>query len=381
MSQLKNRLAVRIGLFLLSAAYFSFTFYEMTVALLHNGHPGTVAYWVWVTDTTGILGMGFRSAAGVIALITCLFFLVKRDLSRAEILMSIRIVILLEALYWFVSFFPSGLWGLTTLGTTLGANAQSLTFIVNTTIPCLFESIAIPTVFSLLFLKLNAKNLYSDAIKWGFAAGTIYIFVFWLDNFCNWAATVYMKGVSYITVFPNNAANLFSFAATSGGLLALALISSYLTLRIMRATGPIRVDLRKIGAIILFFGFYFEMIFMLWIYLGSVGGWSTWYAWFLGHNADLWLMMAPLVGISLFLESEKTKLYNWVVLSAQTVSIMFYGVFLAAYALALPTNNVLIDKTAYRTPLAVLGGLLILLILVCVILLIRTTINTRKSSS
>ena len=60
-----------------------------------------------------MLGMGFRFAAGIIAVLTALFFLLKKDLSRAETLMSLRWIVILEALYWFVGLFPSGLWGLT----------------------------------------------------------------------------------------------------------------------------------------------------------------------------------------------------------------------------------------------------------------------------
>ena len=35
----KSSLSFRIGLFIASIAYFSFTFYEATVAVLHNSHP------------------------------------------------------------------------------------------------------------------------------------------------------------------------------------------------------------------------------------------------------------------------------------------------------------------------------------------------------
>jgi len=373
MSSLKSSLAFRIGIFLAALAYFSFTFYECTVGILHNAHPGTATYWVWVTDTTGMLGMGFRAAAGLIALITSLFFLLKKDLSKLETLMSLRWIILLEALYWFVSLFPSGLWGLT----RPSFSGQSLTFLIDTTVPCLFESIAIPVVFSILFLKLSEKNLYSSAIKSGFVAGTIYIYVFWLNNMCNWVATVIGKGASYITLFP---ANLFSFIVTSAGLLALALFSTYQTMKTVRLADATKIDLKKAGTIIVSFGLYFDVIFMLWIYLGSVGGWSTWYAWFLGHNADLWLMMAPLAGLPLFLNNGKSKVLKNLILSTQTLGVLFYGVFLAAYTFALPTNNVLIDHDTYRIPLAIFGGLLIILTFVCLAvsyLQKRQTVATR----
>jgi hypothetical protein len=373
----KSSLALRVGLFIASLAYFSFTFYEATVGVLHNAHPNTASYWVWVTDSAGMLGMGFRFAAGIIAVLTALFFLIKKDLSRAETLMSLRWIVILEALYWFVGLFPSGLWGLT----RPFAGGQSNLFLIDTTIPCLFESIAIPLVFGVLFLKLNERDLSRGALKWGLIAGTVYIYVFWLNNMCNWVATVIGKGVNYIVLFPGNAANLFSFLVTSVGLLALALFATYFTVRTIRNGQTGGIDLKKVGAIMVFFGLYFDAIFMLWIFLGSVGGWSTWYAWFLGHNADLWIMALPLVGIPLLLSATtKGKLARSLSLFSQGVGLLFFGVFLAAYALALPTNNVLIDQAAYRIPLAIFGGLLLVLILVSLAISALKKKETRQNN-
>jgi len=357
MLDLRDNLTLRIGLFIASLAYFSYTFYESTVALLHNTHPGTTTFWVWVTDTTGLLGMGFRTAAGLIAVLTTLFFLVKRDLSKAETLASIRWIVILEALYWFVSLFPSGLWGLTR--PVIGGISN--TFFIDTTIPCLFESIALPIVLGVLFFQLNEKCLSKGALKWGLIAGTVYIYVFWLNNLCNWVATVIGKGVNYLLLFPQNLPNLFSFIVTSVGLLGLALFATYFTVKTVRKGHMDKIDVKRAGAIIVFFGLYFVVIFELWIFLGSVGGWSSWYAWFLGHDADLWIMALPLAGIPLLLSSSTIKQVKVLSLLAQTSGLLFFIVFLAAYAFALPTNNVLISQMAYRIPLAIFGGLLLIL--------------------
>jgi hypothetical protein len=366
MFDVKSNLTVRVGLFILSLAYFSFTFYQCTVALLHNAHPGTASYWVWVTDSTGILGMGFRFAAGIIAVLTSMFFLIKKDLSREETLMSLRWIVLLEALYWFVSLFPSGLWGLTQLGQHISGQFSGLasTFLINTTIPCLFESIALPIVLGALFFQITEKRLSKGAFKWGLIAGTMYIYVFWLNNLCNWVSTVMMKGTDYILLFPQNAWNLFSFVTTSFGLLALALFATYFSAKSIRSGQMEKTSLKSIGAIIVFFGLYFDGIFMLWIYAGSVGGWSTWYAWFLGHNADLWLMTLPLAGLPFLLITIKQNQSKILSFLTQGIGLIFYGVFWAAYAFALPTNNVLIDHDAYRIPLGIFGGILLILIFV-----------------
>ena len=181
--------------------------------------------------------------------------------------------------------------------------------------------------------------------------------------------------------FSENAANLFSFLVTTFGLLALALFATYFTAKTIRTGQMDRIDLKKVGVITVFFGLYFDAIFMLWIFLGSVGGWSTWYAWFLGHNADLWIMTLPLVGIPLLLSATtKNKLAKGLSLFSQGVGLLFFGVFLAAYALALPTNNVRIDQAAYRIPLAIFGGLLLILILVSLAISTLKKQDTRQNN-
>jgi hypothetical protein len=46
-------------------------------------------------------------------------------------------------------------------------------------------------------------------------------------------------------------------------------------------------------------GLYFAVHYVMWILLGSAGGWGTWYAWMMGHNLDLWAMFLPIVGVLL----------------------------------------------------------------------------------
>jgi hypothetical protein len=45
---------------------------------------------------------------------------------------------------------------------------------------------------------------------------------------------------------------------------------------------------------------------LTWIFFGRDQLWSEWFAWFLGHNMDLWIIAIPLVGLPL-LYSEKNK--------------------------------------------------------------------------
>ena len=58
-----------------------------------------------------------------------------------------------------------------------------------------------------------------------------------------------------------------------------------------------QINLRTVGLIITAFGLYFNIIYVMYLFLGPVGGWGMWYAWFTGHNLDLWLMALPFAGL------------------------------------------------------------------------------------
>jgi len=88
----KSDWAFKIGLFLVVVFWFSFTIYQLVKAT-YNGID------IPFTDVPAAIGVGFRVAAGFIALITLLFYMVKRDLSKPEGLTSLRWVLLLEAVY------------------------------------------------------------------------------------------------------------------------------------------------------------------------------------------------------------------------------------------------------------------------------------------
>ena len=135
----------------------------------------------------------------------------------------------------------------------------------------------------------------ADALKWGLIAGTVYVFVFWLNNTGMWLATLLTKGTEYIGAYPEN---LLSFVLTIYGLPVLAAFAAYYTGKSI-AAGPEafeKLNPRPIGALIIALGLYFLWNYLTWIFFG---GWSDWYAWFLGHNLDLWMLSLPLVGLPL----------------------------------------------------------------------------------
>jgi hypothetical protein len=281
---------LRIGLLLVSFSWFSFTLYEFTSGIIHREIS---PMWILVTDTPGVLGLGFRTVAGFIAVVTILFYIFKRDLSGSEAIMSLRLIVIIEAAYY-LSIFPSGVWGFATYYDTR--------FLIETGLPCIVESIVIPVVLVKMFFELNPNKTARGAIKWGLILGNAYLFVFWLNNTCNWIPTIMEKGTEYVSLYP---VNLLSFGITIIGLLLLALFTAYFSKRSVGAETLTKLNLRKVGMIVTAFGLYFDLNYLLWLFFGSVGGWSTWYAWFLGHNMDLWALSLPLVGLPLLFRRKE----------------------------------------------------------------------------
>ena len=79
--------SLRLGMFLVSLSWFSYMLYEFANGVINRG-PLKV-FFILVTDVPGCIGIGFRTAAGFIALVTVLFYVVRRDLSKPEALMAL----------------------------------------------------------------------------------------------------------------------------------------------------------------------------------------------------------------------------------------------------------------------------------------------------
>jgi len=289
----KSNYSIRTGLFLTALAWFGYTFYELTNSLFHNAHPSsTHPVWTWLLgqETGGTIGLGLRTAGGLVAVIAALFYLVKRDLSEPEALMALRLIVIFEAGYW-ISF----LFALSPQGFT-----HFSSFIENN-LPVTVQATLLPAVLIVLFFQLTPKRAATGGLKWGLISGTVYILVLWLNNAGNWIAALMVKGMDYIISYP---ANLFSFGLTVVGLLLLILYSAYFTKKTIAQHDIAGLNLRSVGLIITAFGLYFDIIYVMFLSLGAVGGWGMWYAWFTGHNLDLWLMALPMAGLPFLLQSK-----------------------------------------------------------------------------
>jgi hypothetical protein len=290
---------LRVGLLLASLSWFSYMLYEFTNGIINRG-PLTV-FWILVTDVPGCIGMASRAGAGFIAVVAILFYAVRRDLSKAEAFMALKLAVLFEAGYWFLSFFMSGVMGLGFFAAPNQTFGGLIVMMIENTLPCFVQSIGLVAVLVKLFLELNPNKPAKNAIKWGLIAGTFYIFVFWLNNTGNWIAALSAKGIGYITLYP---ANLFSFVITTVGLLLLALYAAHFSKKSFGAESLAELNLHTVGVIMTLVGLYFGGLYVMWIFLGSVGGWGTWYAWLLGHNLDLWAMSLPFIGLPLLFKRK-----------------------------------------------------------------------------
>jgi hypothetical protein len=298
---------LKVGLLLVAVSWFAFTFFRFISAVIHSANA---PWYIMTTDTLGAVGLGFRTVAGFLALVTIVSYFFLRNISKVEAILSLRWILLLEATYYAVTFLPSALWGVSDnpFSNQYGELAGNL---VANFFPCLLEGILIPVVLLNLFTKLGFQKPATVAVKAVLTAGTAYLVVYWFDNTANWIFAVMDKGLDYVSL----PLNLLSFLVTVVGLAALAIYAGYFTKK-SHANDWRTLSFPKIGAVVTLLGLYYGGIYLMWILVGSVGGWSPWYMGFLGHNVNLWLMTLPLVGVPL----------------------IFYGLAKASVAAKLPQN-------------------------------------------
>ena len=292
---------LRFGLLLVTLSWFMFTFYQFAKSALYGSPPG-FNFWLVLTDNAAIIGLGFRTAGSLMAVIAVLFYVFNRDLSKPEATMTLRWILVAEVAYW-LSLFPSGIWGILPVSENAVSSGLGLVFVIETGIPCLVDSLLVSAVLIKLFLELNPNKSTEGAIKWGLISGTVLVFVCWFDNTSNWLAAVLQKGVEYVTLYP---INLLSFVFTSVGLLLLTLYMASVAWKSVGTEDWHDLDLKKIGIIIVGMGLYFDVVYLLWIFFGTAEIWGLWYQWILGHNMNLWVLSLPLAGIPLLFHRKRT---------------------------------------------------------------------------
>ncbi len=299
MTEAKTVTPLKVGLLIVVATYFLFTLHAMFTLQWWNewNFRGTFNFGVFITDVAAFPGLVVRFIGSLIAFLAVSYTLIKKGLPQSYSYKLLKVVLVLEALYW-LTLLPSGIWG--ALPSAFGFN---LSFFASTGLPCLVASIGIPISLFALVKNLGINKPQKAAIKWSMIAGIFYILSLWLNNSGMWIVMVIQKGFGYVLSSPQY---LLSLSITWGGLLALAIFTAYFAKRSIGTEQVQNLSFRTIGAILTALGLYYLWNYLAWIFFG---GWNQWYAWILGHNLDLWLLSLPLFGIPL-LFAYKADLKN-----------------------------------------------------------------------
>jgi hypothetical protein len=307
--------------------------------------------------------------AALITVLTISFFVARKDLSKSELLMSIRWIILGEAVFM-MALFPCVVWS---FAIAFGSSSTvGLGSFIESTLPVFVESVIIPIVLLKTFLELDPNKPTRKVIKWALIAGTVYLFMFWINNTGNWIGATERKGIEYVIMYPDH---ILSLGLTIVGLLALAAYSAIYTKKSTTADSFDRSHIRKAGAIITLLGLYFLLNYVAWLFLGTDAKWSTWYAWLLGHNMDLWLLSLPLIGIPLMYTDRfmpvLSKKFNVLIYAIEGVGAMFMGLFVTVYVAGitqLPDYVVFHSEPTVRLAMSIIGALLLALVIIAFII-------------
>ena len=303
----------KIGLLIATLAYFLFTFHAMfTLSWIGEWERiggGAFSTMILVEDISATIGLVFRFAGSIIALVAMAVYLAKKGLAKSTAYKAVRAVLVFEGIYWLGLIATTG-YSVLMFGRFLFSGA-SLSIILDSllfsAIATTIEGIVLPIVLFVLAFKLAPNKPLRGSIKWATIGGLILIVVFWLVYTGIWVSVIQSKGIEYLWVTVENGIaeshpeHLVSFATTAVGLLALAIYAGYFIKKSAKTEILSDLKLGMAGAIVLTLGIYFLWNYVSWIVFAG-DTWNDWYAWFLGHNMDLWLLSLPLVGLPLLLK-------------------------------------------------------------------------------
>jgi hypothetical protein len=297
---------LKIGLLIVAIAYFLFTVHgTFTIEWIGEwdriATPGSfLSMVILVEDVAGFVGFLFRLAASLAALIGVILYFQRKSLSAQTVNKILRVVFVGEAVYW-LGLLPSGVLGFYLDASSQLPPLQLVPSILTNDTALLIQSIVIPVLLVKLAYESGPNKPAKKAIKWGLITGTVYILAFWLTNTGLWLLTIFSSGVDYLISYPEN---LLSLIVTAFGMFALTVYAAYFTKKSIGAETVEQLKRKPVGVIITGLGLFFFWNYLSWVFFGRDATWSLWYAWFLGHNLDLWMLALPLVGLPLLFERK-----------------------------------------------------------------------------
>lgn len=309
MAQQKFYSPLKVGLLIVVIAYFLFTLHA-TFTLEWIGEwdrigGGGFRIAIFVEDITAFICLIFRFAASIIAFGAITFYFIKKGLSTLATYKILKIVIIFEAIYWLglsaTTFFTAQSFTRILVSQPIDVVLNSLSVSL---IPSVVEAIILPIVLFSLAFKLSPNKPLKGIIKWSLITGIFYVLALWLVYTSIWIGVIRQKGLEYLTARPEN---MITFALTAFGLVSLAIYMAYFTRKSSGIQTVQELKLRTIGAIILALGLYFLWNYLSWVILADAE-WNIWYAMFLGHNLNLWMLALPLVALPLLIyKNRKTS--------------------------------------------------------------------------
>ncbi len=315
MTEQRTITPLKVGLLAVVTAYFLFTFHGMfTLSWIGEWDRiggGSFGFVLLVEDISATIGLIFRFVASILAIAAVAYYLTK-GMSNAKAFKVLRWIMVFEGVYWFGLIATAG-FDILFFGQLVLGNAPILAVLQNlslTVIPNILEAIVLPIALFILALKLHPNKTLKGAIKWSLISATVMVAVFWLINTGIWVGVVFgsgfggpVKGPEYLFAHPEH---LVSFITTAVGLAALTVYMAYFTKKSSQTETLQGLKRGPIGAIILALGLFFFWNYFSWAaFAGNT--WNDWYAWFLGHNMDLFLLSLPLVGLPLLFSAKKRQ--------------------------------------------------------------------------
>lgn len=311
MAEQKFLTPLRVGLLVAVIAYFIFTFHAMfTLSWIGEWEPVQNQFFSFVLlveDISATIGLVFRFAASIIAIAAVVYYFAKKSMTKSTAQKLLRVIVVFEGIYWLGLIATAG-FNVYIFGRGLFLNFetfQALSSLLLSVIPTVLEAIVLPVALFILAFKLSPTKPLSGAIKWSLISTTILATIFWLIYTSIWVAVIQTKGIEYLWttvefgVVESHPEHLVSFITTAFGLAALAIYSAYVTKKSAHIENLDNLKTGAIGVITLSFGAYFLWNYVSWVVFAG-DTWNDWYAWFLGHNLDLWMLALPLAALPLF---------------------------------------------------------------------------------
>lgn len=296
-----TNLHIKVGFLVAVLSWLAYTIYWFFVSFGWVGRLSTPSLVISL-DILGTLGLGCRIVAAIIVTM-----IVLKIFSESSIpVRLIRYTLHMEIFYG-LSLVPIAILGIFAPFLTLfGVDGSGIGVILflGTGIPYLVQAIIIPLTLHKLRSKLTLSSKWNmEAIKWSYVAGFFYILFFWLNYSMQWFIVLSgittpptpARGITYIVNYP---INMLSFLLTLVGLFALMIFYIWSALPIIKNFSGIP-NFKRVGVTLTGLGGYSVLIISLYTVFGFVGGDSIWTSIFFKHNADLWCIALPALGVPL----------------------------------------------------------------------------------